>query len=190
MGVLAAGVAGGLIGTLHAVICSLRRVNSVAVGIAMMFFFYGLACYMGKPYIQPSAPQLQPLKLGDWSSIEQVRAALRVNVLFLFGVGLALLMAWMLKYTRWGMMIRVAGESEEAAAAMGYSVIAIRIVATALGGVLAGIGGSYLSLYYPAPGPSRFPLARGSWRLPWSSSRSGTRSAAWARPCSSAGSAR
>jgi simple sugar transport system permease protein len=32
---------------------------------------------------------------------------------------------------------------------MGYSVPRIRIVATAVGGFLAGIGGSYLSLYYP-----------------------------------------
>ena len=32
---------------------------------------------------------------------------------------------------------------------MGYSVNMIRIRATALGGFLAGIGGSYLSLYYP-----------------------------------------
>ena len=55
----------------------------------------------------------------------------------------------MLKYTRWGMMVRVAGESEEAAAAMGYSVNGIRIIATTIGGVLAGIGGSFLSLYYP-----------------------------------------
>ena len=32
---------------------------------------------------------------------------------------------------------------------MGYSVNRTRIVATSVGGVLAGIGGSYLSLYYP-----------------------------------------
>ena len=32
---------------------------------------------------------------------------------------------------------------------MGYSVNRIRIVATAVGGVMAGIGGSYLSLAYP-----------------------------------------
>ena len=32
---------------------------------------------------------------------------------------------------------------------MGYSVNRIRIYATALGGFLAGVGGSYLSLYYP-----------------------------------------
>jgi len=149
LGVLAAGSAGALMGALHAVICNRPRVNSVAVGIAMMLFGMGLAFYLGKPFIQPSAPQLPAFNFGWWSSIEQVQAALRINVLFLIGLVLAPLLAWMLKYTRWGMILRLAGESEEAAAAMGYSVNRIRILATAAGGVLAGIGGSYLSLYYP-----------------------------------------
>jgi simple sugar transport system permease protein len=119
------------------------------LGIAMMIFGAGLAFYLGKPFIQPSAPQLPAIELGFWSSIEQVRAALRVNVLFLIGVVLAPVLAWILKNTRWGLILRLAGESEDAAAAMGYSVNRIRIVATAIGGCLAGIGGSYLSLYYP-----------------------------------------
>jgi ABC-type uncharacterized transport system permease subunit len=149
LGVLVAGVVGACMGALHAVICNRPRVNSVAVGIAMMIFGIGLAAYLGKPYIQPTAPQLPAINLGFWSSIEQVRAALRVNVLFLIGVGLAPILAWMLRNTRWGLILRLAGENQDAALAMGYSVNRIRIIATAAGGVLAGIGGSYLSLYYP-----------------------------------------
>jgi general nucleoside transport system permease protein len=149
LGVLAAGLVGAVLGSMHAVICNRPRVNPVAVGIAMMIFGIGLANYLGKPLIQPSAPQLPSINFGWWSGIEQVRAALRVNVLFLIGVALAPLLAWMMRSTRWGLILRLAGESEEAAAAMGYSVPRIRILATTAGGVLAGIGGSYLSLYYP-----------------------------------------
>jgi general nucleoside transport system permease protein len=149
LGVLVAGAAGTLLGALHAVICNRPRVNSVAVGIAMMLFGMGLAFYLGKPFIQPSAPQLPAIEFGWWSEIEQVRAALKINVLFLIGVALAPVLAWMLRNTRWGLTLRLAGESEEAAAAMGYSVNRIRLVATAVGGFLAGVGGSYLSLYYP-----------------------------------------
>ena len=115
----------------------------------MMIFGMGLAKFLGKPLIHPSAPRLPAFGFGDWSSIEQVRAALRVNAIFIVGAALAPMLAWMLKNTRWGMIVRLAGESEEAAAAMGYSVNRIRIAATAVGGGLAGIGGSYLSLYYP-----------------------------------------
>jgi simple sugar transport system permease protein len=149
LGVLVAGSAGTLLGALHAVICNRPRVNSVAVGIAMMLFGMGLAFYLGKPFIQPSAPQLPAIDLGWWSSVEQVRAAMRINVLFIIGVLLAPVLAWMLKNTRWGLTLRLAGESEEAAAALGYSVNRVRMIATAAGGFLAGVGGSYLSLYYP-----------------------------------------
>ena len=45
-------------------ICNLPRVNYVAVGIAMMLFGMGLAFYLGKPYVQPSAPRLPALELG------------------------------------------------------------------------------------------------------------------------------
>lgn len=149
LGVLVAAGVGLLLGALHAIICNRPGVNYIAVGISMMLFGMGLAYYLGKPFIQPSAPQLPALELGAWSSVEQVRTALRVNALFVGGALLAPLLAWMLANTRWGLILRLAGESEAAAAAMGYSVPRIRILATALGGALAGIGGSYLSLYYP-----------------------------------------
>jgi simple sugar transport system permease protein len=70
-------------------------------------------------------------------------------VLFLVGVALAPLLVWALTTTRWGLILRTAGESADAARAMGYSVNWIRMRATMLGGFLAGIGGSFLSLYYP-----------------------------------------
>src|SRR5437879_11651428 len=64
LGVLVAGSTGASLGALHAVICNRPRVNSVAVGIAMMLFGIGLAAYLGKPFIQPSAPQLPAIEFG------------------------------------------------------------------------------------------------------------------------------
>jgi simple sugar transport system permease protein len=72
-----------------------------------------------------------------------------VNALFLIGVLLAPALKWALQNTRWGLVLRTVGESAEAARAMGYDVNATRTWATAAGGVLAGIGGSFLSLFYP-----------------------------------------
>ena len=149
LGVLAAGIAGAGMGALHAGICGLPRVNDIAVGIALMLFGVGLAFYLGKPLIEPTAPRLPSIDFGWWSDIPQVRAALRINVLFLFGVALAPILVWALRTTRWGLIIRTAGESADAALAMGYSVNMIRLRATMFGGFLAGIGGSFLSLFYP-----------------------------------------
>ena len=45
--------------------------------------------------------------------------------------------------------MRLAGESVDAALAMGASVGRTRLIATSIGGAFAGIGGAFLSLYYP-----------------------------------------
>jgi simple sugar transport system permease protein len=148
-GVAAAGLAGGLFGVLHALLCSLERVNDIAVGIALMLFGTGLAFFLGKGFIQPQAPDLPAIPLGFWSDVPQVRAALEINALFFIGAALAPLIWWMLKATRWGLILRTVGDSTDAARAMGYGVRRVRLAATATGGVLAGIGGSFLSLYYP-----------------------------------------
>jgi general nucleoside transport system permease protein len=124
-------------------------VMGAMAGIALMLFGIGLAFYLGKPLIEPTAPRLPSIDFGWWSDIPQVRAALRINVLFLFGVALAPILVWALRTTRWGLIIRTAGESADAALAMGYSVNWIRLRATMFGGFLAGIGGSFLSLFYP-----------------------------------------
>ena len=149
LGVLTAGAVGALLGTVHATIGGLPRVNDIAVGIALMLFGTGLAFYLGKPLIEPTASILPAIDFGWWSNVSQVRAALQINALFLIGVVLAPLLVWALNTTRWGLILRTAGESSDAARAMGYSVNAIRMRATMLGGFFGGIGGSFLSLYYP-----------------------------------------
>ena len=149
VGVAAAGAVGALFGALHGWLCGRPRVNDIAVGIALMLFGIGLAFFLGKPLIQPTAPRLPAIPLGSFSSIPQVRSALQVNALFLLGIVLAPCLRWALARTRWGLILRTVGESAEAARAMGYDVNRVRFWATAAGGVLAGIGGSFLSLFYP-----------------------------------------
>jgi simple sugar transport system permease protein len=148
-GVVVAAGAGAVFGLIHGLICSLPRVNDIAIGIAMMLLGSGLAFYFGKPYIQPPAPDLPALPLGWWSDLPQVQAALNVNVLFLIGIVLALAMGWMFRSTKIGLTVRVVGDSTDAARALGLRPAVIRTAATAVGGAFAGVGGAYLSLYYP-----------------------------------------
>ncbi len=149
MGVAAAAASGAVFGLVHGLICSLPRVNDIAIGIALMLLGMGLAFFFGKPFIQPVAPDLPSIDLGWWSDIPQVQAALRVNVLFIVGGVLAVLMWWMFRATRVGLIIRVVGDSTDAARAMGIRADLVRILSTAAGGALAGTGGAYLSLFYP-----------------------------------------
>ncbi|MDB5775451.1 MAG: simple sugar transport system permease protein [Herbaspirillum sp.] len=149
LGVLAAGLCGMLLAILHGLLCSLQRVNDIAIGISLMLLGTGLAFFFGKSFIQPTAPNLPSIPFGGWSSYPQVQSALEINVLFIAGIVCAVFFYWALRNTRWGLMLRTVGDSESAARALGFPVLRIRIAATALGGLLAGIGGSYLSLVYP-----------------------------------------
>ena len=149
IGVFGAAVAGALFGVVHGVLCSMQRVNDIAIGIALMLLGLGLAFFFGKPYIQPVALDLPSISFGWWSDIPQLQAALRVNILFLAGIVAAIGLWWMFRSTRVGLLIRVVGDSTDAARAMGLRPSLIRTLATAAGGALAGVGGAYLSLFYP-----------------------------------------
>jgi len=149
IGVGCAAAVGLLLGLLHGGVCSLPRVNDIAFGIALMLLGTGFAFFLGKPYIQPQAPQLPNLDLGAWSGDVRWRSALAVNALFPIGIGLALLLHWGLRSTALGLALRLVGDHEGTARALAYPVATVRIVATAVGGAFAGIGGAYLSLCYP-----------------------------------------
>ncbi len=148
-GVVAAAGAGALLGAVHALLVSRPKVNDIAAGIAMLIFGSGVAFFFGKPYIQPTAPQLPAIPLGAWSSAPQIQAALKICPLFFFGVAIAFAMDWFFRSTRLGMHVRAVGDSPAAARAMGISVPKTRFWAIVAGSSLAGLGGAHLSLFYP-----------------------------------------
>jgi ABC-type uncharacterized transport system permease subunit len=149
LGVLAAGCAGSCLGAIHGYVCKLPRVNDIAIGIAMMLFGTGIAFFFGKAYIQPSAPRLSSFSLGGWTGNPQIETALQINPLLLVGVAAAVVMAWAFANTKWGLIVRMTGDSAQSARAMGVSVDLVRFLATTIGGFLSGVGGAFLSLFYP-----------------------------------------
>jgi ABC-type uncharacterized transport system permease subunit len=138
-----------VLGFLHAFLCQNKRVSHIAVGIALMIFATGLAFFFGKAFIQPTAPRLPAVSLGLWSDSPIIQAAMEINVLFFIGMAIVPVLYFVLKNTRWGLMVRVAGESDSAARALGFDSRKIRWASTMIGGAMASIGGAYLSLYYP-----------------------------------------
>lgn len=161
LGVLVAGCTGMLMGLIHAWLSQQPKVNDIAVGIAMIIFGSGFAFFLGKPFIQPKAPQLGAIELGAWSSIPQVEAALKVSPLFLIGLVVPFLMQWFFKNTRWGLFVRAVGDSPDAALAMGISIKKVRMLCIIAGSFLAGIGGAYLSLVYPGIWSERISSGQG-----------------------------
>jgi general nucleoside transport system permease protein len=149
-GIIVAAIAGMVLGCIHGWLCQQPRVNDVAVGIAMIIFGSGIAFFFGKPFIQPSAPQLPMIDILAWTGLpEQFQSALRISPLFILGVAIAPLMRWFFRATRWGLYIRAVGDSPDAALAMGVSIFKVRMLSIMVGSALAGVGGASLSLYYP-----------------------------------------
>ena len=149
LGALAAALVSGLLGLLHAGLTELPGVNDIAAGIGMIIFGSGLAFFFGKQFAAPMAPQLPVLDLGGGITNTGVHAALRISPLFFLGIAAAFLLHYALDRTRWGLHLRAVGDAPEAAQSMGIPVRRHRIVATTLGGALAGIGGAHLTLYFP-----------------------------------------
>ncbi|PSN11575.1 ABC transporter permease [filamentous cyanobacterium CCT1] len=161
LGVIVAGIAGMFLGVIHGWLSQQPRVNDVAVGIAMIIFGSGLAFFLGKPFIQPSAPQLPVISLGAWSQMPQVQSALQISPLFLAGVAIAPLMQWFFRSSRWGLLVRAVGDSPDAARAMGISIFKVRMASIVAGSFLAGIGGASLSLFYPGSWSERISSGQG-----------------------------
>lgn len=162
VGVFVAGLAGMGMGLIHAWLSQQPRVNDIAVGIAMIIFGSGLAFFLGKPFIQPQAPQLPSFELGKLiSSSPIVQSALQISPLFILGVLLAPAMSWFFKSTRPGLFVRAVGDSPDAALAMGVSVKRVRMLCIIAGSFLAGIGGAYLSLVYPGSWTERISSGQG-----------------------------
>lgn len=161
LGVVVAGVAGALLGVIHGWLSQQPRVNDVAVGIAMIIFGSGIAFFLGKPFIQPKAPQLPTIDLGAWSTVPALKAALQISPIFILGLVIAPLMQWFFRSTRWGLTVRAVGDSPDAARAMGISIFWVRLSSVMAGSFLAGIGGASLSLYYPGLWTERISSGQG-----------------------------
>lgn len=131
LAVLAAMLVGALAALLHAFVTITMRANQFVSGLALTLLGLGLAGLLGKGFegfpLFNQPPQW-PFTAG--------------------AIGLALLLAGVLQYTRIGLTLRSVGENPAAADVLGLNVGLVRYAAVAVGGALAGLAGAYLSLVY------------------------------------------
>ena len=145
VGVIAAIAGGGLLALLYAV-CAIRfRADQVVVGIAINLLVIGLTRFFLRLFFDSSSnsPRVPGFKMtGGGSGF----TALVQNPLVWVGLAIVPLTAWVLNRTPFGLRVRAVGEHPTAAASVGVPVNRVRYLAVMLSGMLAGIGGAYLSL--------------------------------------------
>jgi ABC-type uncharacterized transport system permease subunit len=151
LAILIAAGAGGLMGLLHAVFSVSLRSDQIVGGTAINFLALGITSYLFyKLYGQHGTP-------SDISTIPDIHLSFLGHgfVADIFGglnlmiwVAAALVVAtWVVIFkTTIGLRIRACGEHPRAADTVGIDVYAVRYASVTLSGVLAAVGGAYLSI--------------------------------------------
>jgi general nucleoside transport system permease protein len=147
LGFFAAAAAGAALSLIYALLTLYLKSNQVATGLGLTLFGLGLSSLIGKQFEGMQAPTLDKLHLPLLSDIPVLGPILfRHDPMVYLSVLLVALVWAGLKMSRAGLILRAVGENHDAAHALGYKVIRVRLLAVLFGGAMAGIGGAYISL--------------------------------------------
>ncbi len=149
IGALVAAAVGGGLSLLHAFLSVTLRANQVASGLALTIFGTGLSAFLGRGYVGVPAAGFHPVPLPWLAHLPVLGPVLFQQDPLIYLSYLIVPAAWYVLYrTRWGLDIRAVGEHPEAADAMGVDVARVRYACVVVGGLLAGLGGAFLSTAY------------------------------------------
>ena len=147
LGFFAAAFAGAALSVLFGFLTQFAQANQVASGLALTLFGLGLSALMGQSYVGVKPPQMSDIHIPVLSDLPVVGPILfGHDIILYFGIALTAAVWALLKFSRAGLVLRAVGENHDAAHALGYKVIRIRLMAILFGGACAGIGGAYISL--------------------------------------------
>jgi simple sugar transport system permease protein len=135
VGLLAGMGAGLVMASIHAVACIRYRADQVVTGTAINILMIGLPGFLSGAFFlsSGSTPQIPRAQLIPWTPIVIAMALVPIS--------------WYVVYrTPFGLRLRAVGENPEAADAAGVSIARVRYSGVLLSGILAGIGGAYLSI--------------------------------------------
>ena len=146
LGFVAGAAGGAALSLVFGVLTQWLMANQVATGLALTLFGLGLSALLGQGFVGVRPPPVARLG-GPLSEVPVLGPVLLSHDAVLYLGLLAVPAIWaFLHRTRAGLVLRAVGEGHDAAHALGYPVMAVRLAAIAFGGAMAGLGGAYLSL--------------------------------------------
>jgi ABC-type uncharacterized transport system permease subunit len=146
VGFLCAAIGGAALSVIFAILTQHFLSNQVATGLALTLFGLGLSAMLGQSYVGIKPPVSAKLDLPLISDIPVIGPILFSHDFTVYAALSLVTGVWFfLKYTRGGLILRAVGESHDAAHALGYKVVRVRILAIMFGGACAGLGGAALS---------------------------------------------
>jgi general nucleoside transport system permease protein len=149
IGMLAAAIAGLMLSCVHAFLSISLHANQVGSGLALAIFGTGLSGFFGKPFVGVPAEGFAPIAVPWLAEIPLLGRMFFQHDPLVYVAYLLVPSLWGLVYrTRLGLKVRAVGEHPRSADALGISVMVVRYSCVLAGGLMAGIGGAYLSLAY------------------------------------------
>lgn len=147
LGFLGGALGGAALSLIFAMLTQYLLANQVATGLALTLFGLGFSALIGQGYVGLKPPPVEKLTFGPLSDIPGLGTVLLRHDAMVYLALLAVPGLWYaLTRTRAGLVLRAVGENHDAAHALGYKVVHIRLAAILFGGAMAGLGGAYLSL--------------------------------------------
>ncbi len=147
IGFVAAAFGGAVLSLLFGFLTQYLLSNQVATGLALTLFGLGLSALIGQGYVGIKAPVTNDVNIPLLADIPVIgRIVFQHDLMVYFSIALIAAVWAFLKFTRAGLILRAVGESHDAAHALGYQVVLIRMLAIMFGGACAGLGGAYVSL--------------------------------------------
>jgi general nucleoside transport system permease protein len=152
IGLLVGTISGGLLALVHALFSVTLRADQIVSGFALTFLAAGITGFFyvsiygteGTPDNIPRAPDVTVPLLEDIPFVGDVIG--RMNILIWLGL-LTCFLTWLIVFrTPMGLRLRSVGENPLAAQTAGVSPVRVRYVAVVISGMLAAIGGAYLSI--------------------------------------------
>jgi len=152
LGVVVAVLAGGLVGLLHALLTVRFVGNQIVSGTGINIFALGFTAYMSQIIWGSRGASEGVRGLGTWtipviSDLPVVGPIIGSHSPLVYLMLLVTVLSYVVLFrTPLGLRIRAVGEHPTAAETAGINVIRVKFLCVILSGMLAGLGGAFLSL--------------------------------------------
>jgi general nucleoside transport system permease protein len=152
VGLVAGSLAGGLVGVLLAVFAISFLMDQIVLGVVLNVLVLGMTDYLYDRLMSQNSNYntgitFGSIKIPGLSQIPIIGPIFFDSTVFLYITYVAIIVIQVaLFHSRWGLRVRAVGEHPTAADTVGISVLWIRYRNVILGGLVAGIGGAYLTI--------------------------------------------
>lgn len=151
LGLMVGVLAGGCLALVMAVLTISLRADQIVVGVGINLIGAGVTIFLNRELFldqgQVSIDRMDRTAIPVLSDIPVIGDPLFNQSLVVYLAYLAVpVAAWLLYRSRWGLAVRGAGELPEAVETAGVSVVGVKYSAVLIAGLLAGLGGAFLSV--------------------------------------------